>query len=133
MKPEIGVNLGAMVTARGSLAHRFDQFLKPGKAALVEAHGGIPSRQHFEDCSNRIDLNQVLWRHLAHDRAAKWGSDDKTEHLEVAERFPYGCLADTKLLSDAGFDDALAWSETALENVPHEMIANFLAENATLQ
>jgi hypothetical protein len=84
---------------------------------LVDARRRLPGGEPLEHRPNRIQLHELLDRYLAHDRTAKRRADNEPEQVEIPQRFADRSLTDTELLGDSHLDDALPWSNPAVQDV----------------
>ena len=129
----VGAGLRMRIVLGGGRAHVPEHLFEMREHGRVELEGGATGGDAFERGADRIDLEEIVGGDLPNLRAAKWGADDETEKLEVAQRLAHWPLADAELLRDARFDDARAGREAAAEDVFDELLADFFAEDASFE
>ena len=89
-----------MLVVGRRFAHLGDELFETTERRLIYPLGRGSRGDAFERRANRIDLEQIRFGDLANLRAAEWRADDKTEQLEIAQRFPNRPLTDAELLGD---------------------------------
>src|SRR5262249_33739472 len=77
---------------------------------------------------DRVDLGELLLRHLADSRPAERLRLDEAQHLEVAQRLADGSLARAQLLRDARLDEPLARRVGPVEDPLEDELLHLLAQ-----
>jgi hypothetical protein len=124
------IRAGSLVLLTGRLSHRLDQLRQPLQVGLRDPGRRIFRRDGFQCRSDGIDLDEIFHRHLPDDRTAERRARDKSEQLQIAQRFPYRALADVELPGPADYHDTIAWCTDAGEDLVHQPIPDFFTEDA---
>ncbi len=90
----------------------------------------VPRGDSFERGPDRIDLDEVGRRDFSDSRSSKRLADDESEEFKVAECFSHGSLADTHLLGDPRFNDAVAGLQVAAKDGVEQELLDVFAEDA---